>query len=436
MPSSWGRYPHATPRSVTNISWLDDVRIRQSDAPNLAFGLGRSYGDVCLNDGGNVLCMEYCNNLLAFDVQRGIVRAAAGVSIAQLLAVVVPHGWFVPVTPGTKFVTLGGALANDVHGKNHHRSGTFGCHITSFELVRSDGSRTICSQSQHSELFAATIGGLGLTGIITWVELQLIPIASRLVVEESVKVGGLAEVVRVTEESDSTWDYTVSWIDVLAKGRALGKGHVLRGRFSEISDGSLSKIASYKPMSIPFECPQWLLSRPTISAFNSIWYHRQTKSVSSRRVDFNSFFYPLDAIGKWNLLYGKRGMLQYQCVVPHEHGVDVVAEILGLLQAGKASSFLAVVKSFGSVVSPGILSFPRPGITLTLDMPNTGQRLFDALDACDKLVLASGGRVYAAKDARIRGDVFRAMYPEIERFLPYIDPAMSSSFWRRVMKGT
>lgn len=432
VPESWGRFPRATPRSVEQVAWQSDIRIDPGKHPILAYGLGRSYGDVCLNDGGDVLTMSHCDRILAFDREKGLIKAEAGLSIAELLKITVPHGWFVPVTPGTKYVTLGGALANDVHGKNHHRVGTFGCHVTTIELLRSDGARLICSSTENAELFQATIGGLGLTGVITWVELRLIRIGSRLIEEESIKASSLRDVVRITEESDADWDYTVSWVDVTTRGSHLGKGLVLRGRFSSESDGSLKARPTEPRITIPFQAPQWLLSRPTIKVFNTLWYARQFATVHKRRVDIEPFFYPLDAIGRWNLLYGKRGMLQYQCVVPSDGGVESMTDILAQLQRGRVSSFLAVVKKFGTIESPGLLSFPRPGLTLTLDMPNTGPRLFEALDRCDEIVHSVGGRVYAAKDARVSGRMFRDMYPELETFLPFVDPAFSSSFWRRI----
>lgn len=432
VPESWGRFPRATPRSVEDVAWISDLQLHGDLRPILAYGLGRSYGDVCLNDGGHVLAMEHCNHILGFDQEKGLLRAEAGLSIADLLTVTIPYGWFVPVTPGTKYVTIGGALANDVHGKNHHRVGTFGCHVLQFELLRSDGSRVTCSRNSNVELFSATIGGLGLTGVVTWVEIRLLRIASRRIEEESIKVNSLGEVVRVTEESDETWDYTVSWVDVTTRGAKLGKGLVLRGRFANTLDATLATRSAEPRITIPFQAPSWLLSNPTIKVFNTLWYGKQFSSIVRRTVDCEAFFYPLDSIGRWNLLYGKRGMLQYQCVVPRDGGLESMQAILSELQRGRVSSFLAVVKKFGNIASPGILSFPRPGLTLTLDMPNTGQKLFDALHRCDEIVQSVGGRVYAAKDARINGRMFRAMYPELDRFLPFVDPAMSSSFWRRI----
>lgn len=429
---SWGRFPRATPRRVLTPGWTDEVACTSAFEPMLAYGCGRSYGDVCLNNEGTMVVMDRCDRILRFNAETGVVHAEAGCTIATLLSIIVPKGWFVPVTPGTKHVTLGGAVANDVHGKNHHRVGTFGCHVRGFTLRRSTGDDVWCSPSENADLFRATIGGLGLTGIILDVELALIPIVSRRITEESLKAGSLAEVVELTEASDAEWDYTVSWVDVTATGRGLGKGLVLRGRFNDVADGTLSRPAPIPRVRVPFEAPSWLLSKPTIRLFNTAWYAKQLTRFRTRSVDLEPFFYPLDAVGQWNLLYGKRGMLQYQCVIPPHDAVATMERILRTMQAGGISSFLAVVKTFGTIVSPGMLSFPRPGLTLTLDMPNSGPRLFEALDQCDEIVLNAGGRVYAAKDARVRGSMFRAMYPELQSFESFVDPAFSSSFWRRI----
>jgi FAD/FMN-containing dehydrogenase len=431
--TSWGRYPKAVHVSSASPEWnaqlVDELQRGDSILP---YGLGRSYGDVCLNDGASLIRMHRFSHILSFDRTTGVLRAESGLSLAEMLSVVVPAGWFTPVTPGTKFVTLGGAVANDVHGKNHHKVGTFGRHVRAFELLRSDGTRHVCSPTQNSELFRATIGGMGLTGIITWVEVQLTPIVSRMIEEQSIKARSLQEVVDLTEASDADWDYTVSWVDVMASGDALGKGILLRGRFSTSPDGTLHKPHPKPLLSIPVDGPQWLLSNPTIRVFNTAWYHKQLGREHRRNVDIEPFFYPLDAIGNWNRLYGKRGKLQYQCVVPMQNGVATMRSIIRELQLGSVASFLAVVKKFGDHTSPGMMSFPQPGLTLTLDMPNSGSKLFDALDRCDEIVASVGGRIYAAKDARIRGDRFISMYQNYNDFVRFIDPRCSSSFWRRI----
>ncbi len=431
---SWGRYPRLVPKSVLHPSRVDDIRIDAGTNHTLAYGKGRSYGDVCLNEGGTIIRMDSCANVIHFDTHEGWIRAESGITLAAILRTIIPQGWFLPVTPGTKFVTLGGALANDVHGKNHHGAGTIGNFIRAFGLLRSDGSHVVCSAAENINLYRATIGGMGLTGIVTWVELALTPIVCDTVEAETVKVGSLSEALDVGVESDSQWEYTVTWVDVTAPQKSLGRGIVSRGRFSG-TPGLPPSIEDSKPLlNVPFEAPNWLLSKPTISLFNRLWYAKQMRKLNSGAMTVDAFFYPLDGVGNWNLLYGSRGMLQYQCVVPHDGGIDVLSKIIAILQKADVASFLAVVKTFGDKPSPGIMSFPRKGITLSLDMPNTGKRLFDALDRCDELVYANGGRVYAAKDARVRGEMFRLMYPEIEEFQQHIDPAFSSSFWRRVMK--
>lgn len=434
--TSWGRFPQAKHISAAAPEWRGHLinEVQQHDSL-LAYGLGRSYGDVCLNDGAALVRMHRYSHILAFDRTTGVFRAEAGLSIAEMLSVVVPAGWFTPVTPGTKFVTLGGAVANDVHGKNHHKVGTFGCHVRAFEILRSDGSMHICTPTQNQGLFRATIGGMGLTGIITWVEIQLAPIASRMIEEQSIKARSLQEVVDLTEAADADWDYTVCWIDVMASGAALGKGILLRGRFTSQHDGTLIKPQPKPLLSVPVDGPQWLLSNPTIRLFNTFWYHKQLGREHRRVVDIEPFFYPLDAVGSWNRLYGKRGMLQYQCVVPMQDGVATMQSVIRELQKGSVASFLAVVKKFGAIESPGLMSFPKPGLTLTLDMPNSGQKLFDALDRCDEIVASVGGRVYAAKDARIKGERFIGMYEQYRAFVDHIDPRCSSSFWRRIHKS-
>lgn len=435
---SWGNYPKAEPREVKTLVWRQDQPTWSvADAPVLAYGMGRSYGDVCLNNDGTILRTELLDHILFYDHQRGIIRVEAGMSIGALLELIVPRGWFVPVTPGTQFVTLGGAVANDIHGKNHHRVGTFGRHVRAFELVRSDGSATLCTPLDNTDLFAATIGGLGLTGLITWVEIQLLPITSRYIKSESVKARTLEESIEITQESDANWDYTVTWIDVTQTGRGLGKGIVQRGNFHDQHDMSLLEHTRGVTLSVPTIMPSWLLNNQSIILFNAAYYGKQRRRVVQRTVDYQPFFYPLDAIHHWNRLYGKRGMLQYQCMMPG--GVDegvhrggrALLRMLKILQNAGAASFLAVIKLFGDLPSPGMMSFPRQGITLSLDMPYS-ERILRALSKCDAIVLEEGGRIYPAKDARMSASTFRAMYPEAEKFQAFIDPAFSSSFWRRV----
>jgi FAD/FMN-containing dehydrogenase len=398
------------------------------DHPVLTFGLGRSYGDSCLNDGGHLIDTSHLDRFISFDSGSGLFACEAGVSLAGILAFILPHGWFLPVTPGTKFVTVAGAVANDVHGKNHHRAGTFGCHVTRFELLRSDGSRYLCSKDENPELFRATIGGLGLTGVILWVEFKLRRIASAFITSHKKPFGSLAEFAALSASADKTDEFTVSWLDCLSPK---GRGVFIAGNHVEESDGSLSKPVPQPKLSVPLDAPGFLLNRLSVAAFNQLYYSMNRGGSNNTKTHFDPFFYPLDAIGKWNRMYGSRGFLQYQFVVPDEHE-DLVYEILKRLVKSGRASFLAVLKKFGGIASPGMLSFPRPGTTLALDLPYRPDtvRLLEELDAM--LRTCPGTRIYPAKDARMSPETFTHSFPQWREFKRYIDPRFSSSFWRRV----
>lgn len=401
----------------------------------LPYGLGRSYGDSCLNDGGAVLPTRGLDRFIAFDTETGVLRAESGISLEELLRVTVPRGWFLPVTPGTRHVTLGGAIANDVHGKNHHRAGTFGRFVRRFELLRSDGARLECSPDDHADWFGATIGGLGLTGLVTWAELQLRRIESPRIVQETVKFGRLSEFFAINSESEPAFEYTVAWVDVLARGRGLGRGHYIRGNHAPAGVGALDEPRARQRLSVPFAAPELLLNGLTLGAFNAAYFHRQLRRESRRVVRLDSFFYPLDAIGHWNRLYGKRGFFQYQCVIPPADAPAVARELLDTIAASRQGSFLTVAKTFGALPSPGWLSFPRPGLTFALDFPNRGERTLALFDRLDRLVAAAGGSLYPAKDGRMSPADFQRAFPAWEKFRSYVDPRFSSDFWRRVSDG-
>ena len=394
----------------------------------LPFGNGRSYGDSCLNDGGVLLDARGLDRLISFDAERGVLACEAGVLLADILELVVPAGWFLPVSPGTKFVTVGGAIANDVHGKNHHRAGSFGCHVRQLELQRSDGSRMRCSGSENAEWFAATIGGLGLTGVIVWAELKLHRVAGPGMDIETIRFANLAGFFQLTAESDANFAYTVAWVDCASRGRSLGRGVFTRSNHS--SDVRPMVSAPLRGLAVPIELPIALVGDATVRAFNT-WYYRRPRS-RHRRLHYDSFLYPLDRVRNWNRIYGRHGFFQYQCVVGPVGGRDAVAELLSRIAAAGGGSFLAVLKVFGSIRSPGLLSFPRPGVTLALDFPNRGAATTRLLDRLDEVVRASGGAVYPAKDARMAADSFRQYFPEWRSFCAYVDPCFSSSFWRRV----
>jgi FAD/FMN-containing dehydrogenase len=429
---SWGRYPQSAPAMAVPLHWRSESPFdRRFDTPVLAYGQGRSYGDACLNNGGVLLDTAGLSRLMHFDRERGLLRCESGTTCGEILRTIVPAGWFLPVTPGTKFVSIGGAIANDVHGKNHHRAGTFGCHVTQFELLRSDGERLLCSPTENAEMFAATIGGLGLTGLIVWAEFRLQKIAGPMIDMEWIRFGSLEEFLTLSEESDARFDYSASWMDCLASGRGLGRGVMFRGNHASTPDGA---VRSAGPLArVPCDMPSLLLNRLTMKAFNTAYYRSRIRSRASTVIDYDRFFYPLDRLLEWNRLYGKSGFLQYQCVMPA--GSDLLRSTTALLAriAGAGTgSFLAVLKTFGAVRSPGLMSFPRPGITLALDFPFHGRDTLTFLESLDRLVAACGGAVYPAKDARMSADSFRRFFPQHQAFRAFVDTQFSSDFWRRV----
>jgi L-gulonolactone oxidase len=394
----------------------------------LAVGMLRSYGDSCLNGDGSVIEMSGLDHLISFDRQTGVIEAEAGVTLAEILRLAIPAGYFLPVTPGTKFVTLGGAVANDVHGKNHHRAGTFGRWVRQFTLARTDGSETVVGRDDASGLFAATIGGLGLTGVITRVTLELMPIRSSRIDLQTIPFAKLSEFFALAAESEASHDYTVAWIDCLAQGGKLGRGIFTRARHSE--DGKLS-VSNKSGPSIPIDAPGFVLNRLSLSAFNEAYY-RIAGRPREASVCYDPFFYPLDAIGGWNRLYGRRGFYQYQSVVPPAVAEPATTEMLRAIASAGQGSFLAVLKTFGDVPSPGLLSFPMPGTTLAMDFANRGHSTLSLLDKLDAIVREAGGRLYAAKDGRLPQAMFRAGYPALDQFTNHMDPGMSSTFRRRL----
>ncbi len=431
---SWGRFPRFAQKAIRFRRGRNPfAAVASGSGTILPFGNGRSYGDSCLNEGGLLVDCRGLDRILSFDAQNGRIRCESGVLLSGILEHIIPKGWFLSVTPGTQFVTVGGAIANDVHGKNHHCAGTFGCHLTEFELMRSDGSRRICSPDENAELFRATIGGLGLTGIITWAELRLKRIAATTIDQEVIKFANLSEFFALAQQSDKTHEYTVAWIDALAEGRALGRGLFVRGNHCE-HDKPASAAAGKRRVSIPFELRFSVVNRASLKLFNALYYYKQIRRRCESIVHYEPFFYPLDAIGNWNRLYGPRGLLQHQCVLPKDSAEDVISEMLERTAHAGQVSFLTVLKIFGKKSSPGILSFPRPGATLTLDLPNKGPSTLRLLGKLDELTIAAGGAVNPYKDARMSAECFQASFPNWRKLVPLLDPRISSSFWRRVME--
>jgi FAD/FMN-containing dehydrogenase len=427
----WGRYPRARTQTILPLHWRDaplpDVR-----GSMLAHGNGRSYGDSCTNDGGTLLHTRGLDRFMGFDATTGVLRCEAGVLFLEILDLLVGKGWFLPVTPGTKFITVGGAIANDVHGKNHHRAGTFGEHVRRFELLRADGSRLECSSTLNPELFRATIGGLGLTGVITWAEFALQPIANPWMEVENLRFANLREFLALSEQSERDFAYTVAWVDCAAAGSALGRGLFMRANHAaqDVRDGP---ARPGRRLGVPFTPPVSLINQLSLRAFNALYYHRARPARACAHYD--PYFYPLDAIKDWNRIYGPRGFLQYQCVVPMAGAEESLAELLAAIMRSGSGSFLAVLKVFGDRPAAGILSFPRAGTTLALDFPNRGQATLDLLERLDDIVVAAKGAVYPAKDAHLKRERFKTYFPGWEAMLPHIDPRFSSGWWRRVMEN-
>lgn len=421
---SWGRYPRESAARVQAPWWRHEPL--PEGASLLPRGSGRSYGDSCLNAGGTLIHTAHLDRVLAFDRQSGILRCEAGMTLAQLFALAVPAGWFPPVVPGTRHVTIGGAIANDVHGKNHHVAGSFGCHVRRFELVRSGGARIECSADSHGDLFAATIGGLGLTGLVTWAEIALKPIRSARLDAQTLAFAGIDEFLALSRESNERFEHVVAWIDATSPAF---RGLFMRADFVAESDGSLAEPVAAPRLRVPFDLPRALSGRAVISLFNALHYRAARRGT--HRVHFAPFFHPLDAIGDWNRFYGAGGLLQHQSVIPMGAARGALEEMLGAMGSAGEASFLSVLKVFGDRPSPGIMSFPRPGVTLALDFPARAATL-DLLDRLDGVVDSAGGAVYPAKDARMSPATFAASFPRVEEFARHVDPAFSSSFWRRV----
>jgi len=428
---SWGRYPRL-PQQLYTPSHRD-APLPPGPEAWLPYGNGRSYGDSCQNEGGTLLHTRRLDHYIDFDPASGRLRCEAGVQLADIIALVLPQGWFLPVSPGTRFVTVGGAIANDVHGKNHHVAGSFGEHLRAFELLRSDGRRLLCTPAQNPDWFAATVGGLGLTGLVTWAEFTLRRVPGPWLATQSIRFDRLADFFTLSAESAADYEYTVAWIDCLAGGEALGRGIFSRGNHA--APASPPRAPAPRRRRLPFTPPVSLVNPLSLRAFNALYWRRQWGRQRDATSHYEAFFYPLDGLADWNRMYGPRGFLQYQCVVPPAVATEAISELLARIRHSGAGSFLAVLKQFGERPPVGWLSFPRPGTTLALDFPIAADgKSFALLEQLDEVVSAAGGAVYPAKDARMSGRHFRQYFPAWERFQGYVDPQVSSSFWRRVME--
>ncbi len=427
--SGWGRVPAST-AAVVPVESPNDLTLDDLERGALARGLGRSYGDCAQNGGGRVFDMTPLRGL-ELDPSTGLAIVGAGTSLGEVLSEAVPQGWFLPVTPGTQHVTVGGAIGGDVHGKNHHRDGTISDHITEFDLLMGDG--TTVTVRPGSDAFRATAGGLGLTGVITHATMQMIPIQTSKITVDTQQAANLDDLMAAMKSGDDAYRYSVAWIDLMATGSSMGRSVLTRGDHAPLDalDGKASSdplvYRSGTAVTIPDVLPSGLLNRLSVRAFNELWYRKAPASRVGEIQSIDEFFYPLDMLNDWNRLYGRRGFLQYQFAVPDE-AAETVRTIIGDISNRGYPTFLAVLKRFGP--GNGMLSFPIGGWTLALDIPIGVPELASALTGFDERVAEAGGRVYLAKDSRLRPETFRAMYPGHAEWLEIRNRLDPNGVWR------
>jgi decaprenylphospho-beta-D-ribofuranose 2-oxidase len=438
--AGWGNYPAEVCHVYRPEKVRDIVELLKSNAqPNyISRGLGRSYGDTALNHQSGVLLHTQFARFLHFDQETGILECEAGVSFEEIIEHFLHRGWFLPVTPGTKYVTVGGAIANDVHGKNHHVDGCFSEHVLDFTLLTASGEILHCSREENADVFYATIGGAGLTGIILTARIRLIPVETAYIEVDYIKAKNLKHAFELFAKTNENYQYSVAWIDCLASGKSLGRSVLMLGNHapkSKVKAKDPLCIKKKPKLNVPFHFPSIVLNKASIKAFNFAYYNSYKDEVG-KIVDYDSFFYPLDSILNWNRAYGKKGFVQYQAVFPPETAYRGLTKMLERLSRSGRSSFLAVLKSSGEQ-NKGLLSFPFKGYTLALDIPIHDAGLFPFLREMDELVLEHGGRIYLAKDSEAAPDVFAKMYPTLPQFKAIkqkLDPnnVFSSSQARRL----
>lgn len=428
--TSWGNY-FKTDSVIQPLTWLTQPIEFKKGVSYLARGLGRSYGDCCLNDRGVLLATLYLNRLITFDQKAGVITCEAGVSLGDILSVTAPHGWFLPVLPGTKHVSVGGAIANDVHGKNHHLKGTFGEHVREMSILRSDGEVIRCDQDNNAQLFRATIGGLGLTGVILHASLELQKIESPWMLSVNQPFYSLDEFFEISAQMNTGYEYSVAWMDCASKGALFGRGIFMCGEHVASGDQDLKTRGQPRrpALSLPPIFPSGLLRPPLISAFNRAYYYAKVSKSGERSTHYDSYFFPLDAIGGWNRAYGRAGFFQFQGLIPRERAVFL--ELFSMLKNSEFASYLTVVKEFSERPSAGLMSFARPGITVCFDFPNR-PGVPEFIKRLNDFACANNGAIYPAKDAGMSSNNFMASFPNANTFAKSVDNAFSSDFWRRV----
>jgi len=421
----------ANPTALASPAWASSVSTSIASGKYLPVGMGRSYGDVALVDNAIAVSSKTLNRFLSFDSETGVLVCEPGVLLRDIQSTFVKLGWMLQVTPGTSYVSVGGAIANDVHGKDHHLAGTFGEHVLAFTLMRSDGQILECSPSSHSGFFRATIGGLGLTGFISSATLQLKKVAGPFFDTEVITYDSLTEFFEISEQTDdANWQASVSWFDCSTS--KAGRGSFTRGNVADqpYSDSKEPKGAG---LAVPFTPPVSLINKLTLDAFNSGYFQLQKAGAGLRQMHYTEFYYPLDGVRNWNRIYGPKGFFQYQSVIPMQHAEAATEEMLAVIRDSGQGSFLAVLKTFADREPAGLLSFARHGVTLALDFPNRGEKTETLMQRLDKIVFQAEGALNPSKDARMSRESFEASFPRLEEFKKFRDPAAVSNFSRRVI---
>lgn len=425
---SWGRLTRAPHQWVAFNDSASLTAALTGRTGGLPFGNGRSYGDVCLNEGGELWATRGLDRFSEFNHESGTLECEAGVLLKEIIDLALPHGWFLPVVPGTQFVTVGGAIANDVHGKSHHSQGSFGDHVLDMTLVRTDGQTIVCGPRENAGWYRATVGGIGLTGLITRARLQLKRVAGPWLDAETLPFDRLDRFFEFSAESALDWEHTVAWLDCVG-GASGARGIYFRGNHAARTDARPAP----KPRTVPVTPPISLVNGLSLRLFNVAYYRMNSLRAGHSEQHYIPFFFPLDNLLEWNRIYGPRGFYQYQCVVPPATQREAVHELTARISKAGMGSFLAVLKTFGDRQAPGMMSFPMPGTTLALDFPNLGAPTLKLFDELNAVVAEAGGRLYSAKDACMPRALFESGYPRLPEFLAYRDPGISSEMSRRLL---
>jgi|TARA_B110000305_G_scaffold237154_1_gene299861 FAD/FMN-containing dehydrogenase len=425
--SSWGNTSKSTHEIHNLFDKESSKKLIARNMNGIVYGMGRSYGDVCLNPGGIAWKNSSLDKLLSLDEKLGILECESGVTLKFLQEFLIPKGWMLPVSPGTQYVSVGGAVANDIHGKNHHQSGSFGTHVLEITLLRSSGESIICSQNTNKDWFEATIGGIGLTGIIYSCKIQLRKIHGPWLETESIPFHNLEGFFELSDSSETNWEYTAAWIDCMSKGDT-------RGIFERGRHISISKEFKKKVIKFPFTPPFSLVNKLSLRLFNPLYFfYKKTFSGKKRIQHYTKFLHPLDNILHWNKMYGPRGFYQFQCVIPLDNRKEIITKILRLISESQSGSFLAVLKTFSNFEPEGLLSFAEPGVTLALDFPNQGKKTKKLFHDLEAIVKSSKGKIYLAKDLLMTRETFESSYPGLNTFKKFRDINLSSQMSKRLM---